>query len=91
MACRVFRALLLGIIKDPHVDTTPVLPARIDQNRSADNSATSTHDKTRLSSLVINVEVEMDTRADYDDECTSWDEHSLKGENKRRDDTSAHV
>lgn len=83
MACRVFRALLLGTIKDPHMNVAR--PAAINPKNSADSGTTSKRDKTCLSSLVINVEVEMDTRADSYDGHTCWDGQSSKGDDKRHD------
>jgi hypothetical protein len=85
MACRVFRALILGIIKDPHANAAVTRPADINHQNRADNSTTSKRDKTCLSSLVINVEVEMDTRADSYDGHTCWDGQSSKGDDKQHD------
>jgi hypothetical protein len=87
MACRVFRAVLLGIIKDPHINVSVVRPAATSQNDAVDNGTTSKHDKICLSSLVINVAVEMDTRADSYDEHTFWDRNST-GDIKRHDASS---
>ena len=85
MACRVFRALLLGIIKDPHTNAAVARPAAIDPQNSVNSSTTSKRDKACLSSLVINVEVEMDTRADSYDGQTYWDGKSFKEDDKRHD------
>jgi len=87
MACRVFRAVLLGIIKDPHINVSVVRPAATSQNDTVDNGTTSKHDKTGISSLVINVAVEMDTRADSYDGHTFWDRSSTGGD-KRHDASS---
>ena len=85
MACRVFRALLLGTIKDPNTNAAVARPAAINHQNSLNSSTTSKHDKTCLSSLVINVEVEMDTRADSYDGHTYWDGKCSEGDDKRHD------
>jgi hypothetical protein len=90
MACRVFRALLLGTIKDPQMNAAAARPAANNYQNSADSGTRSKRDKTCLSSLVINVEVEMDTRADSYDGHTCWDVQSSKGDDKR-DDVSDQV
>jgi hypothetical protein len=86
----VFRALLLGTIKDPQMNAAAARPAANNYQNSADSGTRSKRDKTCLSSLVINVEVEMDTRADSYDGHTCWDVQSSKGDDKR-DDVSDQV
>jgi hypothetical protein len=72
MACLVFRAVLLGIIKDPQLNVATFRLPNIQHISSGDNGTTpSNYDKSGLSSLVINVAVERDTRAD------SYDGHAL--------------
>ena len=90
MACRVFRAVLLGLIKDPHINVSVARPAATSQNDTVNNGPTSKHDKTCLSSLVVNVAVEMDTRADSYDEDTLWSRNPT-GDDKRMHDASSRV
>jgi hypothetical protein len=77
MACRVFRAVLLGIIKDPQVDIariSSVVRATTSNQHDGGDVLTSKYDKSGGSSkLKINVEVEMDRRADSYDGYTFWD------------------
>jgi hypothetical protein len=77
MACCVYRAVLLGNIKDPQLNTAKLIsfyraPAA-NQFRTND-TFTSTHDTAgRTSKLEINVAVETDTTADSHDGYTVCD------------------
>jgi hypothetical protein len=72
MACLVFRAVLLGIIKDPQVNVATFRLPNIQHINGGDNGNTaSNYDKSGLSSLVINVAVETNARAD------SYEGHAL--------------
>jgi len=88
MACRVFRAVLLGIIKDPQVDIariSSVVRSTTNNQHDGGDVLTSKYDKSGGSSkLKINVEVEMDRRADSYDGYTFWDRSST-GDDVRHD------
>lgn len=62
MACRVFRAVLLGIIKDPEgrVDIAKISSVI---RSTTDDGTTPRHDKPCSPKLKINVKAEKDTRA----------------------------
>jgi hypothetical protein len=87
MACRVFRAVILGIIKDP-TDTTlrlsSIIRAANDDRHDVDddeNTTTSKRDKLGLSpDFKIDVTVQVDTTTDSSDGYTVWERGS------RRDD-----
>jgi len=69
MACRVFRAVLLGNIQDP-----PLNPAAITSVVRAVRVSDEDYDTSgRLSKLKINVAVEMDRRTDSCDEHVYWE------------------
>jgi hypothetical protein len=88
MACRVFREVILGIIKDPQVSTSRIsnVVRAANSNQHDNNSvAISSHDKTGLpSDFRINVAVQMDTKTDHSVGSTLWDQES-KGDHARHD------
>ena len=88
MACRVFREVILEIIKDPQVSSSRISTVvRTANNNRHDNDgvATSRLDKAGLpSDLKINIAVQMDTRTDYSLGSTLWDQES-KGDHPRHD------
>jgi len=90
MACRVFRAVLLGIIKDPQASSakisTVIRAANSNRHDGNDDDGTTTskHDKPALSSNFINVAVKMDTRTEYSDGYTLWERDST-GDDLRHD------
>lgn len=67
MACRVFRAVLLGNIQDPPLNTAAITSIRTVRVGNEDDD-TSGH----LSKLKINVAVEMDRRTDSYDGHAYW-------------------
>jgi hypothetical protein len=73
MACRVFRAVLLGTIKVPQVTTARISSLVHVATNSDDDYDTS----YRLSKLNINVAVEMDTRMESFDGHTFWERGSM--------------
>jgi len=75
MACRVFRAVLLGIINDPPINAATV---RITSFTRGTNSHPLESDDTtgRSSKLRVDVAVEMDTRTDTDYGQTFWEQKS---------------
>jgi len=91
MACRVFRAVLLGIIKDPNIYTvrasSPARAAAGDSpNHDDDDSIhVSKFDKSDLSSkLKIKIAVETNARMESDDGLTFW-ESVTPGDEMRHD------
>jgi len=84
MACRVFRSVLLGIIKDPHLNTARISTITHGtrntlQPDDVDITMSKKHDESDLSSnLKVNVAVETDTRAESYDGDTFWEQLSLK-------------
>ena len=79
MACRVFREVILGIIKDPQVPTSRIstVVRAANSNRDNDSAAISRHVKAGLpSDFTINVAVQMDTRTDYSVGSTLMDQES---------------
>jgi hypothetical protein len=88
MACRVFREVILGIIKDPQVSTgriSTVVRAANSNRHDNDSVAISSNDKAGFpSDFKINVAVQMDTRTDYSVGSTLWDQES-KGDHARHD------
>jgi hypothetical protein len=89
MACRVFRAVMLGIIKDPQacsarISTVIRATNSNRHNGNDDETPRSKHDKEGLSSDFINIAVKMDTRTDYSDGYTLWEREST-GDDLRHD------
>jgi len=82
MACRVFRAVLLGHIKDPQVTVakiTSVVSAGTNNQHctSDDYTTTSRYGKYGLSSnSKIGVAIEMDRKVDTFDGYTLWESYS---------------
>jgi len=78
MACRVFRAVLLGIIKDPNINTVRLArPAASDSPNDDDDDGvqlTSKFDKSiRSSKLKVKVAVETNTKVESNDGLTFWE------------------
>jgi len=84
MACRVFRAVLLGTIQDPQMNTTKL----VSFYRSTANARDNKHVKPSCSSkLEINVAVETATAAESND----WyplSEKKLMGDDMQSEDAS---
>jgi hypothetical protein len=68
MACRVFRAVLLGNIQDPSLNTPAITSVRTVRVGDEDYDTSG-----RLSKLKINVAVEMDRRTDSYDGHVYWE------------------
>jgi hypothetical protein len=84
MACRVFRAVLLGIIKGPEArvdlaNIPSVIRSTTGLQHDGDDVTTPRRDKPWSPKLKTKVEVEMNTRAASYDEYTLWD-RNLKGD-----------
>ncbi|KIM88317.1 hypothetical protein PILCRDRAFT_814216 [Piloderma croceum F 1598] len=84
MACRVFRAVLLGIIKGPEAradlaEISSVIRSTTGFQHDGDDVTTPRRDKSWSPKLKTKVEVEMNTRSASHDEYTFWD-RNLKGD-----------
>jgi hypothetical protein len=89
MACLVYRAVLLGIIKDPKVNVAPFSLADIRHIRGGDDGTTAPkYDKSGLSSLMINVAVETDTKADSYDENNAFGKRQFMPDDKQQDSSN---
>jgi hypothetical protein len=72
MACRVYRAFLLGVLKDPQIDTATVLS--FDHAADIRDDDTLVHDtlSNRPSKSAMNADVETDPGAEGNDEYAFW-------------------
>lgn len=78
MACRVFRAVLLGIIKDPSMNvargsTIPRMATSDSPNHNDEDSIQIFDKAARPSHLNVKFAVERDTRVESDGGHTFWD------------------
>lgn len=78
MACRVFRAVLLGFIKDPQMDTSDissvVRPAMRKQRSDDYDTTLFKHHKSGLSpNSKVNLAIKVDTQTESSDGSILWD------------------
>ena len=73
MACRVYRAFLLGVLKDPQLNTATVLSFYHAADIRDDNTLVHDTLSERPSKLAMNVGVKTDPGAEGNDEYAFWE------------------